>query len=78
MRIKVIGKQNRNGTSKKTGKPYNFNVVHYVGKSAFVIGEAALTLNLDPEEYPIDSIIVGANYDVDFDGSGYVVDFRKV
>ena len=77
MKIKVIGKQNRQGTSKKTNKPYNFNVVHYVGKSAFVTGDAALTLNLDPANYPLDSIIIGADYIVDFDGNGYVVDFHK-
>lgn len=78
MKIKVIGKANFFGTSKKTGKPYDFNQVHYIGKSRGVQGEAALTLNLASEEYPLDSIQIGATYNVEFDSRGYVVAFDKV
>ena len=31
MKIKVIGKAHLEGTSKQTGKEYNFNQVHYPG-----------------------------------------------
>ena len=31
MKIKVIGKAHREGVSKKSGNPYNFNQVHYNG-----------------------------------------------
>lgn len=39
------------------------------------IGEAALTLALDPDTYPLDLIEVGKEYNVDFDNRGYVFDF---
>lgn len=78
MRIKVFGKQHLEGVAKKTGNPYNFNQVHYLGKARNVEGQAALTLALDPIEYPLPSIIVGKEYDVEFDQRGYVVSFEPV
>ena len=32
MKIKVYGKAHLEGVAKKTGNPYNFNQVHYLGK----------------------------------------------
>ena len=78
MKIKVIGKAHLEGTSKKTGKPYNFNQVHYTGKAYGVEGLAAKTLMLDPVSYPIIAIQVGVDYNVEFDDRGYVVDFSPV
>ena len=75
MRIKVYGKSHLEGIAKKTGNPYNFNQVHYLGKARNVEGQAALTLALDPREYPIDRIEVGKEYDVEFDQRGYVIGF---
>lgn len=76
MKIKVIGKAHLEGTSKKTGKPYNFNQLHYVGKARGVEGNAALTMSLDPAMYPYDSIVLGAEYSVDFDQRGQVFAFE--
>ena len=75
MKIMVYGKAHLEGVAKKTGNPYNFNQVHYLGKARGVIGQAALTLALDPFDYPIDSIDVGKEYNVEFDNRGYVVEF---
>lgn len=75
MKITVYGKAHLEGVAKKTGNPYNFNQVHYLGKARGVIGQAALTLALDPSDYPIDRIEVGKAYNVEFDNRGYVVDF---
>lgn len=75
MKIKVLGKQHLEGVSKKTGQPYNFNQVHYLGKARGVEGQAALTLMLDPVEYPIGSIQLGKDYIVEFDGRGYLQEF---
>ena len=75
MKITVYGKAHLEGVSKKTEKPYNFNQIHYLGKARGVEGQAALTMMLDPKEYPIDSIVVGAEYNVEFDNRGYVVEF---
>ena len=75
MKIRVYGKAHLEGTAKKTGKAYNFNQVHYLGKARGVEGHAAMTLALDPAEYPIDKIVVGKDYNVEFDNRGYVVAF---
>ncbi len=76
MKIKVIGKAHLEGTSKKTGKSYNFNQIHYNGPARGVEGLAAQTLALDPAQYPIASIFVGRTYEVEFDNRGYPVCFE--
>lgn len=78
MKIKVCGKAHLEGVAKKTGRSYNFNRIHYLGKARGVIGEAALTLALDPDTYPLDLIEVGKEYNVDFDNRGYVFAFSPV
>ena len=75
MKIKVLGKAHREGTSKRTGMPYNFNQLHYLGKEQGVEGQAACTLNLDPGVFPFDNVQIGKEYDVEFNGRGYVVGF---
>ena len=52
MKIKVIGKAHLEGTSKKTGKPYNLNQLHYVGKAQGVEGDAAMTMTLPSAPMP--------------------------
>ena len=75
MKVKLLGKSHRDGISAKTGKPYNINSLHCVGSARNVEGQAALTLALDPRDYPIDRIEVGKEYDVEFDQRGYVIGF---
>ena len=74
MRIKVYGKAHLEGVAKKSGNPYNFNQVHYLGKARGVEGQAALTLALDSFDYPIDRIEVGREDDVEFDNRGVAPD----
>lgn len=78
MKIKVYGKAHMEGTSKKTGRPYNFNQIYYLAPARGVEGLAAKTLNLDPAFYPLASISVNADYNVEFDDRGYPVDFAPV
>ena len=78
MKIKVIGKAHLQGTSKKTGNPYDFIQVHYNGKARGVEGVAALTLSLDPRDYPFADVIVGGEYNVECDNRGYIVEFLPV
>lgn len=78
MKIKVIGKAHLKGTSKKTGKDYDFIQVHYNGRARDVDGLAALTLSLDPREYPFADVVVGGDYNVEFDNRGYIVEFLPV
>ncbi len=75
MKIKVIGKSHFQGTSKKTGAPYNFIQIHYNGPARNVVGEAAMTINLDPSMAHFDSIVVPGDYIVEFDQRGYPVSF---
>lgn len=75
MRINVAGKRNKQGNRKKDGRPYNLNEIHYLGRAYGVEGLGACTLVLDPVQYPFDSIIVGKDYNVEFDGGGYIIDF---
>lgn len=73
MKIKVIGKAHLEGTSKKTGKPYNLNQIHFNAPARGVEGEAAQTIMVDAVQYPIGAIFVGSTYNVEFDRFGYVV-----
>lgn len=71
MKIRVLGKAHKEGIGKKTGKPYNFNEVHFNGPAYGVEGLAAKTFILDSVAYPIGSIQVGGDYNVEFDQGGY-------
>ena len=75
MKIKVPGKQHLQGTSKKTGNPYNFIQIHHVAPARGVDGVAARTFSLDPSLMPYDAIRVDSEYNVEFDQGGYVVSF---
>lgn len=77
MKIKVIGKAHLEGTSKRTGKDYNFHQVHYNAPFRGVEGVAAKTLSLDPGMVAYGAIQVGGEYYVEFDERGYVVAFES-
>jgi len=78
MKIKVVGKARLTGTSKKTGNPYDFIQVHYLGRARGVIGDAALTVSLDPTVYPYEKIPVPCEANIEFDNRGYPVEFTPV
>lgn len=78
MIIKVLGKVHREGVSKKNGRPFNFNEIHYLGKARGVEGQAALTATLDGYDYPYERIMVGHEYNIEFDKTGFVVEFAPV
>lgn len=74
MKIKVIGKKHVEGISKKTGKPFDFTEVHFLGKAPRVEGVAALTCNVGADMYPFDAIVVNGEYMMERD-NGYVLEF---
>lgn len=78
MIVEIIGKQHREGVSKKSGNPYNFNVVFYVGADRGVIGSRGQEILLEPDLFPLDDIQVGARYDIQFGPRGSVVNFSRV
>ena len=75
MKVTVVGKQNMTGTSRKTGKPFDSNVVHVTMEQNGVEGKAVQTIWLDPATYPLAGIRVGAAYTVDHDSRGYLLAF---
>lgn len=75
MKIKLAGKVHREGTSSRTGRSYNINIIHYLTSVRGVEGQAAQTATLDALEYPYDALIVGGEYIIDYDAGGHLVDF---
>lgn len=73
MTIQIVGKQERSGTSKKTGKPYSFTEIHYLGKDRFVEGQACKTKIVDSSIIDASKILVQQHYNVEFDENGNVV-----
>lgn len=78
MRITVIGKAHLEGTSKKTGRDYNFYQIHFTGPARGVEGLAAQTISIDPTVVPYTSIEVNAPYDAQFDHRGYCIEFTRI
>ena len=78
MKITIHGKAHIEGTSKKTGKPFNCNQIHYLAPARGVEGYAAKTLFLDPVNFPMEKIIVGREYEIQFDDTGYPVVFELI
>lgn len=75
MKVVVIGKEYISGTSKKSGKPFEANLVHVSYKKNGVEGQAVEGIFLDPNTYPLSGIQVGKTYDVDRDSHGYPISF---
>lgn len=73
MRLRIFGKLHRVGTSKSTGKPYDFIEVHYSAPARFVDGQAAKTKTLDSTLMAYEAIIVPGDYEVEFDGDGAII-----
>jgi len=78
MKIKVVGKARLTGVSKKTGNAYDFIQVHYLGRARGVIGDAALTVSLDPQVYSYEKIPVPCDACIDFDNHGFPVEFAPI
>lgn len=78
MKIKLLGKTHREGTSARTGRAYNLNIIHYLTTVRGVEGQAAQTATLDGVEYPYESLVIGNEYAIDYDAGGHLVDFAPI
>lgn len=78
MKVQLIGKQRMSGTSKKTGKPYDNVIAHIIGPGRDVVGKAAEKIWLNSDTHPMDSLQIGATYELDRDSNGYPVAFELV
>lgn len=80
MRILVVGKSRRAGTS-KAGKNYDFTTV----MAEFDLranddnsGVQVDRINVDARMMPYAMVEVGATYDLDFDRNGYLLGIEKL
>lgn len=80
MRILVVGKSRRAGTS-KAGKDYNFTtlMVEYdMVQSDENLGVQVDRINVNASIMPFALVEVGATYDLDFDRNGYLLGIEKL
>lgn len=78
MIVRVLGKYNVSGTSRKTGELYNMNVVNVTYRSVRCEGLEVETVWLPADRYPLSSIKLDQDYMLDRDGKGYLVAFEEV
>lgn len=77
MIVHVLGKQYVSGKSKKTGKDFSANVVDVCFHREGVDGYSTDRIWLDPEKYPLSSIQLDKDYNVDRDFRGFLLSFTK-
>lgn len=77
MIINVIGKRHCSGTSKKSGKPFDFSEVFYIGTQRNIEGQAGLSFTVDTSVLSFPEIVVGADYNAEFGPGGYLVSFKR-
>lgn len=78
MKVTVTGKERISGTSKKTGRAFDSVVVYVVFPAKGVTGLKTDNIWLDPNQYPLDSIKVNSDYDVDLDIRGWLLAFKPL
>lgn len=76
MKVFVLGKEHISGTSRKTGKAFDSNIVHVSYTKNGVEGHTVESIWLDPKSFPLKDIVVGENYSVDRDQRGFVCGFE--
>lgn len=77
MIINVIGKRHCSGTSKNSGKPFDFSEVFFIGQQRNVEGQAGLSFTVDLSLISYSEIVIGADYNVEFGPGGYLVSFKR-
>lgn len=77
MIINVIGKRHCSGISKKSGKPFDFSEVFYIGEQRNIVGKLGLSFTVDLSVLSFSDIVVGADYIADFGPGGYLVSFKR-
>lgn len=80
MRILVVGKSHRAGTS-KAGKDYDFTTLmaeYDMRANDDNSGVSVDRINLESDMMPYALVEVGATYDLDFDRNGYLLGIEKL
>lgn len=80
MKVTVVGKSRRAGTSKQ-GKDYDFTTLmieYSMRANDDNDGVQVDRINVDARMMPYALIVVGATYDLDFDRNGYLLGIEEV
>lgn len=80
MKVTVVGKSRRAGTSKQ-GKDYDFTTLmteYSLRANDDNDGVQVDRINVDARMMPYALIVVGAMYDLDFDRNGYLLGIEEV
>lgn len=80
MKVTVVGKSRRAGTSKQ-GKDYDFTTLmteYSMRVNDDNAGVLVDRINVDARMMPYALIVVGATYDLDFDHNGYLLGIEEV
>lgn len=79
MKVTVVGKSRRTGTSKQ-GKNYDFTTLmaeYSMRANDDSDGVQVDRINIDARMMPYALIVVGASYDLDFDRNGYLLGIEE-
>ena len=68
--VEIIGKQHISGVSQKTGKPYDFTDIYYLGRKKGVEGLVAVKKTIGSEIMASRDIVVGGTYSLEGDDEG--------
>lgn len=80
MKVTVVGKSHRAGTS-KAGKDYDFTTImaeYDMLSDGYNSGLQVDRINVDARLMPYALIVVGAMYDLDFDRNGFLLGIEEV
>ncbi len=80
MKVTVVGKSHRAGTS-KAGKDYDFTTImaeYDMRDDGYNSGLQVDRINVDARLMPYALIVVGAMYDLDFDHKGFLLGIEEV
>lgn len=80
MKVTVVGKSRRAGTSKQ-GKAYDFTTImaeYSMRSNDDNDGVQVDRINVDARMMPYSLIVVGTTYDLDFDRNGYLLGIEEV
>lgn len=80
MKVTVVGKSRRAGTSKQ-GKDYDFTTLmaeYSMRVNDDNVGVQVDRINVDARMMPYALIVVGTTYDLDFDRNGYLLGIEEV
>lgn len=78
MIIEITGKHHFEGIGAKTGKPYDFTDIYYLGRRKDVEGLVSVKKTVQGKDLAADEIVIGASYDMDVDDEGNIINIHRV